>query len=204
MGASLQYGGKARVASRNTANAFGRGSESNLRMDCISMNYRFQQQKKMKKIFVSKETCLGCLYGTSGVCEMYDWFAKPMDGETCSDYEEADEDEKTEGQQYADIAPKLEEMSRLQCYQFGTTHGAKELVEQIWRKSDDHPNNNRPYPVFNPDTQEIALAYYDEPDGWKFDRDYKPGRNMLWMDIEKILPKKNLNYEVRQKVNSNN
>lgn len=120
---------------------------------------------------------------------MYDEFAKPMDGETCSNYEQAGEDEMSDGQQYADIAPQLEEMSRLQCYQLGTMHGANALVKQLWNKAADHPNNRHPYPVINPDTQEMAFAYYDVLSGWQFDRDYNPGRNMLWMDVERILPK---------------
>ena len=140
-----------------------------------------------EKVTVSKEKCLGCLYGTSGVCEMYDEFAKPMDGETCSNYEQADEEEISEGQQYADIAPQLEEMSRLQCYQLGAMHGANALVKQIWHKESEHPDNKQPYPVINPDTGEMAFAYYDL--GWHFDRDYKHSVKMMWLDIERILPK---------------
>lgn len=66
----------------------------------------------------------------------------------------------------------------------------KNIIEEIWHEGADHPNNRHPYPVINPDTQEMAFAYYDELSGWQFDRDYNPGHNMLWMDIEKILPKK--------------
>lgn len=142
-----------------------------------------------EKVTVSKEKCLGCLYGTSGVCEMYDEFAKPMDGETCSNYEQAGEDEMAEGQQYADIAPQLEEMSRLQCYQLGAMHGANALIKQIWHKESEHPDNRHPYPVLNPDG-EMAFAYYDELGGWQFDREFKHSVNMLWLDIEKIMPKK--------------
>jgi len=64
------------------------------------------------------------------------------------------------------------------------------VTAEIWHKADDHPNNRHPYPVINPDTQEMEFAYYDVLSGWQFDRDYNPGRNMLWMDVEKILPKK--------------
>ena len=117
---------------------------------------------------------------------MYDEFAKPMDGETCSNYEQAGEDEMAEGQQYADIAPQLEEMSRLQCYQLGAMHGANALVKQIWHKESEHPDNKHPYPVINPDTGEMAFAYYDL--GWHFDRDYKHSTKMMWLDIERILP----------------
>lgn len=64
------------------------------------------------------------------------------------------------------------------------------LMAEIWHKSENHPDKRHPYPVFNPDTKEMAFAYYDKIlDSWVFDRDYNPGRNMLWMDIEKILPK---------------
>lgn len=66
----------------------------------------------------------------------------------------------------------------------------RKVTAEIWHKADDHPNNRHPYPVINPDTQEMAFAYYDVLSGWQFDRDYNPGRNMLWMDVEKILPKK--------------
>lgn len=55
----------------------------------------------MKKVIVSKEKCLHCLYGVTGECEMYDEMAKPMDGETCSNYEEAGEDEMAEGERLA-------------------------------------------------------------------------------------------------------
>lgn len=66
------------------------------------------------------------------------------------------------------------------------------VIEEIWHKGTDHPNNRHPYPVINPDTQEMAFAYYDQLfDHWEFDRNYNPGRNMLWMDIEKILPTQN-------------
>ena len=144
----------------------------------------------MEKVIVSKEKCLHCLYGVSGVCEMYDEIAKPMDGEICNNYTEADDDEMADGKQYADIAPQLEEMSRLQCYQLGVMHGANTLLKQIWHKANEDPGNRHPYPVFNPDTQEMAFAYYDKLYGWQFDRDYDPGENMFWLDIEKILPNK--------------
>ena len=66
--------------------------------------------------------------------------------------------------------------------------GAKKiLVKELWHKGAENPNNRHPYPVINPDTMEMAFAYYDH--GWHFDRDYNPGENMLWMDIEKVLPK---------------
>ena len=96
----------------------------------------------------------------------------------------------TDGQQYADIAPQLQEMSPLQCYQLGTMHGANTLVKQIWHKADDHPSNRHPYPVLNPDSDEMAFAYYDQYTGWVFDRIFDQGIHMLWLDIEKILPNK--------------
>lgn len=66
----------------------------------------------------------------------------------------------------------------------------KELMAEIWHKSENHPDNRHPYPVINPDTKEMAFAYYDKIlSRWVFDRNYNPGRNMLWMDVEKILPK---------------
>ena len=65
----------------------------------------------------------------------------------------------------------------------------KQLMNELWHKSTDNPGNQHPYPVINPDTQEMAFAYYNQRLGWwEFDRDYNPGRNMLWLDIEKILP----------------
>ncbi|MCR4854457.1 MAG: hypothetical protein K5893_12805 [Prevotella sp.] len=65
----------------------------------------------------------------------------------------------------------------------------KQLMNELWHKGTDNPGNKHPYPVINPDTQEMAFAYYDQRFGmWEFDRDYNPGRNMLWLDIEKILP----------------
>ena len=65
----------------------------------------------------------------------------------------------------------------------------EQLMNEIWHKGSDNPGNMHPYPVINPDTQEMAFAYYDQRFGlWEFDRDYNPGRNMLWLDIEKILP----------------
>lgn len=144
----------------------------------------------MAEVIASKDKCLHCLYGVSGVCEMYDEMAKPMDGETCDNYEEADDDEMADGQQYADIAPQLQEMSPLQCYQLGTMHGANTLVKQIWHKADDHPCNQHPYLVLNPDSDEMAFGYYDQYAGWVFDRIYNKGIHMLWLDIEKISPKK--------------
>ena len=51
------------------------------------------------------------------------------------------------------------------------------------------PGGNRHlYPVLNPDG-EMAYAYYEELCGWQFDRDFKRSTRMLWLDIEKILPK---------------
>ena len=65
----------------------------------------------------------------------------------------------------------------------------KQLMKELWHKGTDNPGNKHPYPVINPDTQEMVFAYYDQRFGlWEFDRDYNPGRNMLWLDIEKILP----------------
>lgn len=65
----------------------------------------------------------------------------------------------------------------------------KQLMNELWHKSTDNPGNQHPYPVINPDTQEMAYAYYNQRLGWwEFDRDYNPGCNMLWLDIEKILP----------------
>lgn len=65
----------------------------------------------------------------------------------------------------------------------------EQLMKELWHKGTDDPGNKHPYPVINPDTQEMAFAYYDQRFGlWEFDRDYNPGRNMLWLDIEKILP----------------
>lgn len=75
-------------------------------------------------------------------------------------------------------APKLMEAAR------------RKLVAEIWHKGVDHPGNRHPYPVLNPDTFEMAFAFYDNLRGWQFDRDYNPGRDMLWMDVEKILPTK--------------
>lgn len=74
--------------------------------------------------------------------------------------------------------------------QWADENPRKGLVDMadIWHKESEHPNNRHPYPVINPDTQEMAFAYYDL--GWHFDRDYNPGDNMMWMDIEKILPPK--------------
>ena len=62
----------------------------------------------------------------------------------------------------------------------------QQMMHDLWHKGSDHPNNKHPYPVLNPDTQEMAFAYYNN--GWNFDRDYDPGKNLLWFDIEKILP----------------
>lgn len=65
----------------------------------------------------------------------------------------------------------------------------EQLMKELWHKGKDNPGNKHPYPVINPDTQEMAFAYYDQRFGlWEFDRDYHPGRNMLWLDIEKIIP----------------
>lgn len=64
----------------------------------------------------------------------------------------------------------------------------KQLMTEIWHKESEHPDDRHPYPVLNPDG-EMAYAYYDELCGWQFDRDFKHSANMLWLDIEKILPK---------------
>ena len=64
----------------------------------------------------------------------------------------------------------------------------QKLMNELWHKGTDNPGNKHPYPVINPDTQEMAFAYYYY--GWQFDRDYNPGCNMLWLDIEKIIPNK--------------
>ena len=74
-------------------------------------------------------------------------------------------------------APKLMEAAR------------KQLMAEIWHKESEHPDNRHPYPVLNPGW-EMAYAYYDQLGGWQFDRDFKHSVNMLWLDIEKILPKK--------------
>jgi len=76
-------------------------------------------------------------------------------------------------------APKLMEAAR------------KQLMAEIWHKESEHPDNRHPYPVINPDG-EMAYAYYEKLCGWQFDRDFKHSTNMLWLDIEKILPKKDL------------
>jgi hypothetical protein len=65
---------------------------------------------------------------------------------------------------------------------------ANALIKQIWHKESEHPDNRHPYPVLNPDG-EMAFAYYDELCGWQFDREFKHSANMLWLDIEKIMPK---------------
>lgn len=65
----------------------------------------------------------------------------------------------------------------------------QKLMNELWHKGTDNPGNQHPYPVINPDTQEMAFAYYNQRFCmWEFDRDYNPGRNMLWLDIEKIIP----------------
>lgn len=64
----------------------------------------------------------------------------------------------------------------------------KQLMAEIWHKESEHPGNRHPYPVLNPDG-EMAYAYYEELCGWQFDRDFKRSTRMLWLDIEKILPK---------------
>ena len=73
-----------------------------------------------------------------------------------------------------------------ECRREGFVEGIKWLLDSIWHKRDDHPDNKHPFPVINPDTQEMAFAYYEW--GWQFDRSYNGGLNMLWLDIEKILP----------------
>ena len=73
-------------------------------------------------------------------------------------------------------------------YQEAFKEGAKWALD-VWHKADDYPDNRHPYPVINPDTMEMAFAYYDRNlRRWEFDREYNPGDNMLWMDIEAILP----------------
>ena len=67
--------------------------------------------------------------------------------------------------------------------------GYEQALKDIWHKESEHPNNRHPYPVLNPDG-EMAFAYYDELSGWQFDRDFKHSVNMMWLDIERILPKK--------------
>jgi hypothetical protein len=66
----------------------------------------------------------------------------------------------------------------------------QKLMNELWHKGTDNPGNQHPYPVINPDTQEMTFAYYNQRLGWwEFNYcDYNPGRNMLWLDIEKILP----------------
>jgi hypothetical protein len=64
----------------------------------------------------------------------------------------------------------------------------KNLINSIWHKESENPGNRHPYPVLNPDG-EMAYAYYEELCGWQFDRDFKRSTRMLWLDIEKILPK---------------
>lgn len=61
-----------------------------------------------------------------------------------------------------------------------------QMMNEIWKNGLESPDNKHPYPVINLDTQEMAFAFYEH--GWHFDRDYNPGRNMIWLDIEKILP----------------
>lgn len=76
-----------------------------------------------------------------------------------------------------------------EAYKMGAKWKEKQLMKELWHKGTDNPGNKHPYPVINPDTQEMAFAYYDQRFGlWEFDRDYNPGCNMLWLDIEKILP----------------
>lgn len=74
-------------------------------------------------------------------------------------------------------------------FKAGAKWRKQQMMKELWHKGTDNPGNKHPYPVINPDTQEMAFAYYDQRFGlWEFDRDYNPGRNMLWLDIEKILP----------------
>lgn len=63
----------------------------------------------------------------------------------------------------------------------------KELINSLWHKANDDPGNRHPYPVLNPDG-EMAFAYYEKLCGWQFDRDFPRSANMLWLDIERILP----------------
>ena len=66
----------------------------------------------------------------------------------------------------------------------------QKLMNELWHKGTDNPGNQHPYPVINPDTREMTFAYYNQRLGWwEFNYcDYNPGRNMLWLDIEKIIP----------------
>lgn len=57
----------------------------------------------MEPVIVSNEKCLNCLYGVTGICEMYDEIAKPMDGEKCHNFEQADDEEKAEGVKMAEL-----------------------------------------------------------------------------------------------------
>lgn len=59
-------------------------------------------------------------------------------------------------------------------------------LESLWHKESEPPTNKHPYPVLNPDTGEMAFAYYYL--GWHFDRDYAHSSKMLWLDIEAIIP----------------
>ena len=130
-------------------------------------------------VFTEYQTCVKCmtsLLSLHRIAQAQRW---------C----QAGEDEVAEGQQYSDIVPQLEEMSRLQCYQLGIMHGANTLIKQIWHKESEHPDNRHPYPVLNPNG-EMAFAFYDELYGWQFDREFKRNANMLWLDIERVLPKK--------------
>lgn len=94
---------------------------------------------------------------------------------------------------YNDVKSIIDEMKQEEPTHPGIEEGKQEAAvsdsldkEELWRKGSEHPNNKHPYPVINPDTLEMAFAYYDL--GWRFDRNYNPGINMLWLDIEKILP----------------
>ena len=79
-------------------------------------------------------------------------------------------------------------------YYHGYMDAAAEFNEKIWHKESEHPNNKHPYPVLNPDG-EMAFGYYEELCGWQFDRDFPSSVNMMWLDIEAILPPRK---EVRQ------
>lgn len=105
-----------------------------------------------------------------------------------------EEEIKTAAKQEYPVIPKEEvcndfqELSNMQqmCRREGFEKAVKWLLGSIWHKRNDLPGNKHPYPVINPDTKEMAFAFYEY--GWQFDRDYSSGVNMLWLDIEKILP----------------
>lgn len=89
-----------------------------------------------------------------------------------------------------EVGNSFQEMSNMMqmCRREGFERGIKWLLDNIWHKRDDLPGNKHPFPAINPDTQEMAFAFHERLCGWQFDRDYISGANMLWLDIEKILP----------------